>query len=86
MLLVLSLLPKYIPAAFRNIEPETKEPVLTTAIDDGRWPAKLVKSVAQTGVFKEPVISVTGSNAGMWVNVTNGPEISKGIVFTKQQN
>lgn len=74
-------------AAFRNMETQNKGTGFKNSylmVSD----QQLVKSVAQSGVFKEPVISVTGSNAGMWVNVTNSPEISRGIIFneTDKQN
>lgn len=71
-------------AAFRNIETQNKGTGFKNSylmVSD----QQLVKSVAQSGVFKEPVIAVTGSNAGMWVNVTNSPEISKGIVFSENE-
>lgn len=71
-------------AAFRNIETQNKGTGFKNSylmVSD----QQLVKSVAQSGVFKEPVIAVTGSNAGMWVNVTNSPEISKGIVFNENE-
>lgn len=68
-------------AAFRNLETQNKGTGFKNSylmVSD----QQLVKSVAQSGVFKEPVIAVTGSNAGMWVNVTNSPEIAKGITFS----
>lgn len=71
-------------AAFRNIETQNKGTGFKNSylmVSD----QQLVKSVAQSGVFKEPVIAVTGSNAGMWVNVTNSPEISKGIVINESE-
>ena len=71
-------------AAFRNIETQNKGTGFKNSylmVSD----QQLVKSVGQSGVFKEPVIAVTGSNSGMWVNVTNSPEISKGIVFSENE-
>jgi len=70
-------------AAFRNLETENKGTSFKNSylmVSD----QQLVNSVAQTGVFKEPVISVTGSNSGMWVNVTASPEISKGIAISEK--
>ncbi|HLD54097.1 MAG TPA: hypothetical protein VJA82_12385 [Sediminibacterium sp.] len=69
-------------AAFRNIETQNKGIGFKNSylmVSD----QQLVKSIAQSGVFKEPIVAVTGSNAGMWVNVTNSPEIEKGIVFSE---
>lgn len=69
-------------AAFRNIETQNKGTGFKNSyimVSD----QQLVKSVAQSGVFKEPIVAVTGSNSGMWVNVTNSPEIAKGIAFTE---
>lgn len=71
-------------AAFRNIETQNKGIGFKNSylmVSD----QQLVKSVAQSGVFKEPIMAVTGSNAGMWVNVTNSPEIAKGIAFTENE-
>ena len=71
-------------AAFRNIETQNKGIGFKNSylmVSD----QQLVKSVAQSGVFKEPIIAVTGSNAGMWINVTNSPEIAKGIAFTENE-
>lgn len=71
-------------AAFRNIETQNKGTGFKNSylmVSD----QQLVKSVAQSGVFKEPIMAVTGSNAGMWVNVTNSPEIAKGIAFTENE-
>ncbi|WP_295237599.1 hypothetical protein [Sediminibacterium sp.] len=69
-------------AAFRNLETQNKGTGFKNSylmVSD----QQLVKSVTQSGVFKEPVLAVTGSNAGMWVNVTNSPEIAKGIEFSE---
>lgn len=69
-------------AAFRNIETQNKGIGFKNSylmVSD----QQLVKSIAQSGVFKEPIVAVTGSNAGMWVNVTNSPEIEKGIAFSE---
>jgi hypothetical protein len=69
-------------AAFRNLETQNKGTGFKNSylmVSD----QQLVKSVTQSGVFKEPVLAVTGSNAGMWVNVTNSPEIAKGIAFSE---
>ncbi len=71
-------------AAFRNIETQNKGIGFKNSylmVSD----QQLVKSIAQSGVFKEPIIAVTGSNAGMWINVTNSPEIAKGIAFTENE-
>jgi hypothetical protein len=71
-------------AAFRNIETQNKGIGFKNSylmVSD----QQLVKSIAQSGVFKEPIVAVTGSNAGMWVNVINSPEIEKGIVFTENE-
>lgn len=71
-------------AAFRNIETQNKGIGFKNSylmVSD----QQLVKSIAQSGVFKEPVVAVTGSNAGMWVNVTNAPEITKDIAFTENE-
>lgn len=69
-------------AAFRNIETQNKGIGFKNSylmVSD----QQLVKSIAQSGVFKGPIVAVTGSNAGMWVNVTNSPEIEKGIAFSE---
>jgi hypothetical protein len=71
-------------AAFRNLETENKGTSFKNSylmVSD----QQLVNSIAQTGVFKAPVISVTGSNAGMWVNVTSAPEISRGIAISEKE-
>ena len=71
-------------AAFRNIETENKGTSFKNSylmVSD----QQLVQSIAQSGVFKAPVIAVTGSNAGMWVNVTAAPEINKGFVISEKE-
>jgi hypothetical protein len=65
-------------AAFRNIETENKGINFKNsylAISD----QSLVKTLNNTGIFKEPITATTGSNDGMWINVTNSEEIAKGF-------
>jgi hypothetical protein len=71
-------------AAFRNIETENKGTSFKNSylmVSD----QQLVQSIAQSGVFKAPVIAVTGSYAGMWVNVTAAPEINKGFAISEKE-
>lgn len=65
-------------AAFRNIETENKGINFKNsylAISD----QSLVKTLNNTGVFTQPITATTGSNDGMWINVTNSEEIAKGF-------
>jgi hypothetical protein len=70
-------------AAFRNIETENKGINFKNsylAISD----QSLVKTLNNTGVFTQPLTATTGSNDGMWINVTNSEEITKGFQINEK--
>ncbi len=65
-------------AAFRNIETENKGINFKNsylAISD----QSLVKTLNNTGVFRQPFTATTGSNDGMWINVTNSDGNARGF-------
>lgn len=69
-------------AAFRNMETENKGINFKNsylAISD----QSLVKTLNNTGVFTQPITATTGSNDGMWINVTNSEEIAKGFQISE---
>ncbi len=67
-------------AAFRNLETDNKGmnfKISYLAISE----QFLVKTQNNSGVFKEPFDVLTGSNDGMWLNVTNSNDLYRGFTI-----
>ena len=67
-------------AAFRNLETENKGMNFKNsylAISE----QYLVKTQNNTGIFKQPIDALTGSNDGMWINVTNSADLYHGFTL-----
>lgn len=65
------------PAAFRNIENENKFSLKDCYLNISDQ--SLVKAINPTGKIASSQMVITGSNDGMWIEVTNNPEVNKGI-------
>jgi hypothetical protein len=64
-------------AAFRNIENEGKFNLKNSYLNISEQ--MLVKAINPTGKISSTQMIITGSNDGMWIDVTNSQENSKGI-------
>lgn len=70
-------------AAFRNLETENKGMNFKNsylAISE----QYLVKTTNGSGIFKEPVDALTGSNDGMWLTVTASNDLYKGFTIEEK--
>lgn len=64
-------------AAFKNIECENKFNLSNSYLNISDQ--QLVKAVNPIGKISPNQMVITGSNDGMWIDVINSPEVSKGI-------